>query len=85
LRLLAQVKPSEILFKSISKEVTNVEVTYPSRFHIFFLFSLLLRFFVSRMLVILISFSFLLLLHFLAVCESLIVYSKVTHFTSHYY
>ncbi|XP_062154791.1 uncharacterized protein LOC133862897 [Alnus glutinosa] len=30
LRLLARVKPSEIFFKSISKEVTNVEVTYPS-------------------------------------------------------
>ncbi|KAB1218268.1 hypothetical protein CJ030_MR3G026148 [Morella rubra] len=30
LRLLARVKPSEIFFQSISKEVTNVEVTYPS-------------------------------------------------------
>ncbi|CAL5443665.1 unnamed protein product [Camellia sinensis] len=31
LRLLARVKPSEILLKSISKEVTKVEVTFPSR------------------------------------------------------
>ncbi|XP_010534990.1 PREDICTED: uncharacterized protein C23H3.12c [Tarenaya hassleriana] len=30
LRLLARVKPSEIFLKSISKEVTAVEVTYPS-------------------------------------------------------
>lgn len=30
LRLLARVKPSEIFLKSISKEVTNVQVTYPS-------------------------------------------------------
>lgn len=30
LRLLARVKPSEIFFKSISKEITDVEVTYPS-------------------------------------------------------
>ncbi|KAJ4950069.1 hypothetical protein NE237_026901 [Protea cynaroides] len=29
LRLLAGVKPSEILLKSISKDVTNIEVTYP--------------------------------------------------------
>ncbi|KAG2728490.1 hypothetical protein I3843_01G202700 [Carya illinoinensis] len=29
LRLLARVKPSEIFFKSITKDVTNVEVTYP--------------------------------------------------------
>ncbi|GLU14153.1 hypothetical protein SLE2022_307390 [Rubroshorea leprosula] len=29
LRLLARVKPSENLLKSISKEVTNVQVTYP--------------------------------------------------------
>ncbi|KAE9467956.1 hypothetical protein C3L33_00062, partial [Rhododendron williamsianum] len=32
LRLLARVKPSEIFLKSISKEVTKVEVTFPSRF-----------------------------------------------------
>ncbi|XVF74214.1 hypothetical protein PTKIN_Ptkin13bG0092500 [Pterospermum kingtungense] len=30
LRLLARVKPSEILLKSITKEVTNVQITYPS-------------------------------------------------------
>lgn len=30
LRLLARVKPSEIFLKSISKEVTKVEVTFPS-------------------------------------------------------
>ncbi|XP_028088382.1 uncharacterized protein LOC114288954 [Camellia sinensis] len=30
LRLLARVNPSEILLKSISKEVTKVEVTFPS-------------------------------------------------------
>lgn len=29
--LLSQVKPSEIFLKSISKEVTSVEVIYPSR------------------------------------------------------
>lgn len=32
LRLLARVKPSENFLKSISKEVTKVEVTFPSRF-----------------------------------------------------
>lgn len=32
LKLLARVKPSEIFLKSISKEVTSVEVTYPPRF-----------------------------------------------------
>ncbi|KAG4196809.1 hypothetical protein ERO13_A06G194700v2 [Gossypium hirsutum] len=31
LQLLARVKPSEILLKSISKEVTNVRITYPPR------------------------------------------------------
>ncbi|XP_044486197.1 uncharacterized protein LOC123211495 isoform X2 [Mangifera indica] len=31
LKLLARVKPSEIFLKSISKEVTDVEVNYPSR------------------------------------------------------
>ncbi|KAF2323686.1 hypothetical protein GH714_036602 [Hevea brasiliensis] len=30
LKLLARVKPSEIFLKSISKEVTDVEITYPS-------------------------------------------------------
>ncbi|KAK8476880.1 hypothetical protein V6N13_032758 [Hibiscus sabdariffa] len=30
LQLLARVKPSEILLKSISKEVTNVRIAYPS-------------------------------------------------------
>ncbi|KAM7254410.1 hypothetical protein ACFE04_003790 [Oxalis oulophora] len=30
LRLLARVKPSEIFLKSISKEVTNLQVTFPS-------------------------------------------------------
>ncbi|GAV87313.1 Mit_KHE1 domain-containing protein [Cephalotus follicularis] len=30
LRLLTRVKPSELFLKSISKEVTNVQVTYPS-------------------------------------------------------
>ncbi|XWS18753.1 hypothetical protein CRYUN_Cryun32bG0072000 [Craigia yunnanensis] len=30
LRLLARVKPSEILLKSITKEVTDVQITYPS-------------------------------------------------------
>lgn len=30
LRLLSRVKPSEIFLKSISKEVTNVEIVYPS-------------------------------------------------------
>ncbi|TYI24398.1 hypothetical protein ES332_A06G231200v1 [Gossypium tomentosum] len=29
LQLLARVKPSEVLLKSISKEVTNVRITYP--------------------------------------------------------
>lgn len=31
LRLLSRVKPSEIFLKSITKEVTRVEVIYPSR------------------------------------------------------
>ncbi|TYI24397.1 hypothetical protein ES332_A06G231200v1 [Gossypium tomentosum] len=31
LQLLARVKPSEVLLKSISKEVTNVRITYPPR------------------------------------------------------
>ncbi|MBA0636634.1 hypothetical protein Godav_025088, partial [Gossypium davidsonii] len=31
LQLLARVKPSEILLKSISKEVTNVRIAYPPR------------------------------------------------------
>ncbi|KAE8669751.1 Regulatory particle triple-A 1A [Hibiscus syriacus] len=31
LRLLARVTPSEILLKSITKEVTNVQITYPTR------------------------------------------------------
>ncbi|KAE8715081.1 hypothetical protein F3Y22_tig00110187pilonHSYRG00528 [Hibiscus syriacus] len=31
LRLLARVKPSEILLKSITKDVTNVQITYPTR------------------------------------------------------
>ncbi|XP_034209424.1 uncharacterized protein LOC117622760 isoform X2 [Prunus dulcis] len=31
LKLLARVKPSEIFLKSISNEITGVEVTYPSR------------------------------------------------------
>ncbi|KAM3699117.1 hypothetical protein ACJW31_05G001200 [Castanea mollissima] len=30
LRLLSRVKPSEIFLKSISKEITDVEITYPS-------------------------------------------------------
>ncbi|XVF87004.1 hypothetical protein PTKIN_Ptkin18bG0085700 [Pterospermum kingtungense] len=30
LKLLARVKPSEILLKSITKDVTNVQITYPS-------------------------------------------------------
>ncbi|XP_017643730.1 uncharacterized protein LOC108484453 isoform X2 [Gossypium arboreum] len=30
LRLLARVKPSEILLKSITKDVTNVQITYPT-------------------------------------------------------
>ncbi|OAY36312.1 uncharacterized protein LOC110625442 [Manihot esculenta] len=30
LKLLARVKPSEIFLKSISKEITDVEITYPS-------------------------------------------------------
>ncbi|XVF27161.1 hypothetical protein REPUB_Repub14bG0082800 [Reevesia pubescens] len=30
LRLLARVRPSEILLKSITKDVTNVQITYPS-------------------------------------------------------
>ncbi|KAL5583345.1 hypothetical protein UlMin_015787 [Ulmus minor] len=30
IRLLARVKPSELFLKSIPKEVTNVEITYPS-------------------------------------------------------
>ncbi|KAL6996174.1 hypothetical protein U1Q18_006308 [Sarracenia purpurea var. burkii] len=34
LRLLARVKPSEIFLKSISKEVTKVEVTFPSSFNV---------------------------------------------------
>lgn len=33
LKLLARVKPSEIFLKSISKEVTSVQVTYPPRFY----------------------------------------------------
>ncbi|MBA0662639.1 hypothetical protein Goklo_006727 [Gossypium klotzschianum] len=32
LRLLARVKPSEILLKSITKDVTNVQIIYPTRF-----------------------------------------------------
>ncbi|TYI72356.1 hypothetical protein E1A91_D05G341900v1 [Gossypium mustelinum] len=32
LRLLARVKPSEIFLKSITKDVTNVQITYPCRF-----------------------------------------------------
>lgn len=32
LKLLARVKPSEIFLKSISKEVTSVQITYPTRF-----------------------------------------------------
>lgn len=32
LKLLSRVKPSEILFKSISKDVTRVDITYPARF-----------------------------------------------------
>lgn len=32
LRLLSRVKPTENLLKSISKEITKVEVTYPMRF-----------------------------------------------------
>ncbi|KAL1078798.1 hypothetical protein V6Z11_D10G181400 [Gossypium hirsutum] len=36
LRLLARVKPSEIFLKYITKDVTNVQITYPCRF--FFLF-----------------------------------------------
>ena len=35
LGLLSRVKPSEMFLKSISKEVTNVQITYPSRFHFF--------------------------------------------------
>lgn len=35
LRLLSRVKPSEIFLKSISKEITDVQITYPSRFHLF--------------------------------------------------
>ncbi|KAG4157690.1 hypothetical protein ERO13_D02G078533v2 [Gossypium hirsutum] len=31
LRLLARVKPSEIFLKSITKDVTNVQITYPCR------------------------------------------------------
>jgi len=34
LKLLARVKPSEIFLKSISKEVTSVQVTYPPRFYL---------------------------------------------------
>ncbi|KMZ57609.1 hypothetical protein ZOSMA_84G00470 [Zostera marina] len=33
LKLLSRVKPSEILFKSISKDVTRVDITYPASFH----------------------------------------------------
>lgn len=33
LRLLARVKPSEMFFKSIPKDVTAIEVTYPARYH----------------------------------------------------
>ncbi|MBA0870029.1 hypothetical protein Goshw_006734, partial [Gossypium schwendimanii] len=40
LRLLARVKPSEIFLKSITKDVTNVQTTYPCRF--FFLYGYLL-------------------------------------------
>ncbi|KAB2009603.1 hypothetical protein ES319_D10G178300v1 [Gossypium barbadense] len=32
LRLLARVKPSEIFLKYITKDVTNVQITYPCRF-----------------------------------------------------
>ncbi|MFQ6644711.1 hypothetical protein Gotur_020665, partial [Gossypium turneri] len=37
LRLLARVKPSEIFLKSITKDVTNVQITYPCRFLFLFL------------------------------------------------
>nr|KJB75832.1 hypothetical protein B456_012G060300 [Gossypium raimondii] len=33
LRLLARVKPSEIFLKSITKDVTNVQITYPCRLY----------------------------------------------------
>ena len=33
LKLLARVKPSEIFLKSISKEVTSIQVSYPPRFY----------------------------------------------------
>lgn len=36
LRLLSGVKPSEIFLKSVSNEVTNVDIVFPSRFVSFF-------------------------------------------------
>lgn len=45
LKLLSGVKPSEMFLKSISKEVSQVEVTYPSRsFLCFNFFSVKMRF-----------------------------------------
>ena len=42
LKLLARVKPSEIFLKSISKEVTSVQVSYPPRFYSLYLFLIFL-------------------------------------------
>ncbi|TYH48282.1 hypothetical protein ES332_D10G057400v1, partial [Gossypium tomentosum] len=36
LRLLARVKPSEIFLKSITKDVTNVQITYPCSLNAWF-------------------------------------------------
>ena len=49
LRLLSRVKPSEIFLKSISKEITDVQITYPSRFHLFPLFFHLFFFYENEM------------------------------------
>ena len=43
LRLLSRVKPSEIFLKSISKEITSVEIIYPSRLVLDSLFTWLVK------------------------------------------
>ncbi|XP_072953119.1 uncharacterized protein [Typha angustifolia] len=35
LRLLSGVRPSEIFLKSVSKDITKVEITYPTRYYLY--------------------------------------------------
>ncbi|RWW51715.1 hypothetical protein BHE74_00041949 [Ensete ventricosum] len=35
LRLLSRVKPSEIFLKSVTKDITTVEITYPAKYVLF--------------------------------------------------